>query len=55
LLIEIEPEAVERHVGLTVAFLDILRLMEAQSIIKSLVDSGVSHPQLRELREAFSM
>jgi len=38
-----------------VAFLDILRLMEAQSITKSLVDSGVSHPQLRELREIFSL
>ncbi|WP_181419158.1 MULTISPECIES: hypothetical protein [unclassified Mesotoga] len=39
----------------TVAFLDILRLTEAQLITKSLVDAGVSHLELNTLRKICSL
>jgi len=66
LLVRKEPEVVDRYIGLAYVFLDMFRVtedeeekrefvMEAYGITKSLVDAGVIHPQLKELREIFSL
>jgi len=66
LLVEKEPKVVDRHIGLAIALLDMFRVtkdeegkrgfvMVAYRITKSLVDSGVNHPELSILREIFSL